>query len=64
MADMAIIDYWNTLGEEQRAVFREEVMKETGISYPTFYRKIRLNSFNLSETKVIKSIINEYVGAN
>lgn len=64
MADMAIIDYWNTLGEEQRAVFREEVMKETGISYPTFYRKIKNNSFNLSETKVIKSLINEYVGAN
>lgn len=64
MTDMAIIDYWKTLDEEQRSEFREEVMKETGISYPTFYRKIRHNSFNLSETKVIKSIINSYVGAN
>lgn len=64
MTDMAIIDYWKTLGEEQRSAFREEVMKETGISYPTFYYKIRNNSFNMSETKVIKSIINSYVGAN
>lgn len=64
MTDMAIIDYWKTLDEEQRSVFREEVMKETGISYPTFYYKIRNNSFNMSETKVIKSIINSYVGAN
>lgn len=64
MTDMAIIDYWKTLDEEQRSEFREEVMKETGISYPTFYRKIRNNSFNLSETKVIKSIISSYVGAN
>ena len=61
---MAIIDYYKTLSEEQRAKFREEVMKETGISYPTFYYKIKNNSFNLSETKVIKSLINEYVGAN
>lgn len=64
MTDMAIIDYWKTLDEVQRSVFREEVMKETGISYPTFYYKIRNNSFNMSETKVIKSIINSYVGAN
>lgn len=64
MTDMAIIDYWKTLDEEQRSMFREEVMKETGISYPTFYYKIRNNSFNMSETKVIKSIINSYVGAN
>ena len=64
MTDMAIIDYWKTLDEEQRSEFREEVMKETGISYPTFYYKIRNNSFNMSETKVIKSIINSYVGAN
>lgn len=64
MADMAIIDYWKTLDDVQRLEFRKEVMKVTGISYPTFYHKIRYNSFNLSETKVIQSIIKKDVGAN
>ncbi len=37
--------------------FRDKLLEELGISYRSFYRKLETNSFNLSEQKVIATIM-------
>ncbi len=65
MIEMAIIDHWNLLNEEQKIEFRDSVLKATGISYPSFYNKIKKNSFSRCETIVILQLIKEeYVREN
>lgn len=61
---MAIIDYWTELTKKQRTELRNRILAETGISYPSFYAKLKKSSFTLCEEKVITKIITDYVGAN
>lgn len=56
---MSIIDYWNGLDREGKSRFRKAVIKVTGISYPSFYTKIRRGSFTLCEETVILWLIKE-----
>lgn len=54
---MAIIDYWKSLDKCGKREFRNEVEKVTGLIYPTFYYKIRKNSFTRCEEIVINRLI-------
>lgn len=62
---MTIIDHWNLLNDGEKIDFRNSVLKATGISYPSFYNKIKKNSFSRCETIVILQLIKEeYVREN
>lgn len=53
-------DYYSKLSEEKKKELRELVIEETGISLPTFYYKIRNNSWRKSEISIISNIINQF----
>lgn len=55
---MAISDYYMSLDRKAKNDFRDKVLLETGIAYPTFFYKIKNNSWTKSEERVINDIIN------
>lgn len=58
---MAISDYYKSIPtKSERARFREEVLSKTGISFPSFYTKMRMNSWNKAEIFVIEHIMKEW----
>lgn len=63
---MVIIDYYNSLTKDQKKIFRDKVLEETGISLPSFYYKVRNDVWRKSEQTIVDKIINEivYVGEN
>lgn len=57
---MVISDYYfNVLKEDERSIFRDEILRRTGISYPTFYSKLKKCSWTRAEVEVINIIIKE-----
>lgn len=54
---MVISDYFNDLADAQKVKFRDEVIIKAGVSYPSFYRKLRDNSWRKPEIAIIQSII-------
>lgn len=57
---MVISDYYfNVLKEDERSIFRDEILRRTGISYPTFYSKLKKGSWTRAEVEVINIIIKE-----
>ena len=54
---MVISDYFKNLSEPQKVEFRQRVIEETGITYPSFYYKLRNNSWRKAELTVINNII-------
>jgi hypothetical protein len=60
---MVIIDYYKSLDEGSKIRFREQVFERTGMSYSTFYYKIRNNSFSMLEREAILKLI-ENAGKN
>lgn len=58
---MVISDYYKSiLTKSERARFREEVLNKTGMSFPSFYTKMRLNSWTKAEIFVIEHIMKEW----
>lgn len=55
---MVFRDQYNKLTKLQKNELRERVIKESGISFPTFYYKLRTDSFKPLEMKLINDIIN------
>lgn len=57
---MVIIDHYKTLDAEQKSIFRDEVLRITGIKYSSFYNKISGRcKFTNSEIIVISHIIDK-----
>lgn len=57
---MVILDYYTLLPtREAKAAFRDEVIRRTGISFSSFWRKLRENSWRTSERTLVESMIEE-----
>lgn len=58
---MVISDYYYKVleTEAERSSFRADVLNRTGISYPTFYHKLKKGSWTRAEVEVINIIIKE-----
>lgn len=60
---MVIKDYYELLDVEAKKCFREKVINMTGMSYPTFYKKLRENGWTKGDTYVISQIIKDFDNA-
>lgn len=56
---MVINDYYNKLDRDQKIKFRSRVFEETGVSYTSFYTKLRTDGWRKSERTIIEAIIKE-----
>lgn len=57
---MVILDHYKSLDRKQRAAFKKDVLKLTGIKYASFYNKLHgRGKFRKSELFVINTIISE-----
>lgn len=56
--EMVFKNHYNLLSEDQKEELRKRVIEGSGMSYPTFYYKLRNNSFKPLEMKLINEIIN------
>lgn len=54
---LVVSDYYKSLSEEGKKKFREQLMEEFGISFPTVYYKLRNESWRLYEIKYITEYI-------
>ena len=56
---MAFKDYYDTLSDDAKETVRNRILGESGMSYTTFYYKLRNNTFKPLERKLIDNIIND-----
>lgn len=56
---MAFRDYYDTLSDDVKEAVRSRILGESGMSYTTFYYKLRNNTFKPLERKLIDNIIND-----
>lgn len=56
---MAFRDYYDTLSDDVKETVRNRILGESGMSYTTFYYKLRNNTFKPLEKKLIDNIIND-----
>ena len=52
-------DYYDNLADSTKETVRNRILEESGMSYPTFYYKLRNNTFKPLELKLIKKVIEE-----
>lgn len=57
LSKMVFKDYYDTLSDTDKENLRNLIITESGISYTTFYYKLRNNSFKPLEEKLINRII-------
>lgn len=57
LKEMVFRDYYNTLTDKQKTELREKVISQSGMSYTTFYYKLRCNAFKPLEMNLINDII-------
>lgn len=57
LSKMVFKDYYDTLSDTDKENLRNLIIAESGISYTTFYYKLRNNSFKPLEEKLINRII-------
>lgn len=50
-------DYYSGLPDDKKEELRNTIMQESGMSYTTFYYKLRNNSFKPLELKLIENAI-------
>jgi hypothetical protein len=53
---MTFRDYYKSLDEEQKREVRDKYLAASGMSFPTFYSKLRRGNYTLLEQKAIESI--------
>lgn len=53
---MAFRDYYDTLSDDVKETVRNRILGESGMSYTTFYYKLRNNTFKPLERKLIDNI--------
>lgn len=56
---MVISDYYNSLDDTGKKLFRNKVIEALEISLPTFYYKLRKGSWRKIEIQVITQFTNE-----
>lgn len=59
MSKMVFKDYYSSLCNVEKEILRNAIMAESGMSYPTFYYKLRNDSFKPLELKFIDNIIKD-----
>ena len=59
LSKMVFKDYYDNLADSTKETVRNRILEESGMSYPTFYYKIRNNTFKPLELKLIKKVIEE-----
>ena len=57
ISKMVFKDYYENLIDADKEVLRNLIISESGMAYTTFYYKLRNNSFNQLEEKLIRNII-------
>ena len=59
LSKMVFKDYYDNLADSTKETVRNRILEESGMSYPTFYYKLRNNTFKPLELKLIKKVIEE-----
>lgn len=59
LSKMVFKDYYDNLADSTKEAVRNRILEESGMSYPTFYYKLRNNTFKPLELKLIKKVIEE-----
>lgn len=54
LSKMVFKDYYDNLADSTKETVRNRILEESGMSYPTFYYKLRNNTFKPLELKLIK----------
>lgn len=49
-------DYYQSLDEEMKRTVRDQFLKESGVSYPTFYSKLTRENYALLERRALETI--------
>lgn len=57
LQEMSFRNYYSELTDDKKEEIRNAILSESGMSYPTFYYKLRNNSFKPLEIKMINEII-------
>lgn len=55
--EMVFRDHYNALPDKQKEEIRNTILVESGMSYTTFYYKLRYNTFKPLELKLIANIL-------
>lgn len=56
---MVISNYYSSLSNKQKSKFIQDVLKLCDISYPSFFTKIRKNSWTKLEREAIEKFIKQ-----
>lgn len=59
IAKMVFKDYYDSLPDDSKETMRNRILAESGMSYTTFYYKLRHNTFKLLEERLIDRIIED-----
>lgn len=58
LGKMVFKDYYDSLSDADKETVRNLILSESGMSYPTFYYKLRNGTFKPLELRLINKIIN------
>lgn len=59
LGKMVFKDYYDSLSDADKETVRNRILSESGMSYTTFYYKLRNDSFKPLETRLICKIISD-----
>lgn len=59
LSKMVFKDYYGNLSDDTKEYIRNRILEESGMAYPTFYDKLRNNTFKPLELKLIEKVIEE-----
>lgn len=59
LGKMVFKDYYDSLSDADKETVRNQILSESGMSYTTFYYKLRNDSFKPLEVRLIRKIIND-----
>lgn len=60
LSKMVFKDQYDALSEQDKKEFREAFLKKSGVSYPSFYVKLRNNTFKPLEEKCFSELMTQY----
>lgn len=59
LGKMVFKDYYDSLSDTDKETIRNRILSESGMSYPTFYYKLRNGTFKPLELRLITKIMND-----
>jgi hypothetical protein len=60
LSKMVFKDQYDALGEQEKKEFKKAFLEKSGISYPSFYVKLRNNTFKPLEEKCFNELMTQY----